>query len=129
MPKFNKGKGFKMPASGKTMQDRQLNFGSKEEASPGTPLYRKKLDGGIKAEANNDGTMYIDESVIPDSKEERKILAHEMKHMTDMKIGKLRYDDNYVKWNGKEFPRIAGRILYNGEWIPEGGKDFPWEQL
>ena len=101
---------------------------SKEEASPGTPLYRKKLDGNVQGEANDDGTIFIDESIEPGRAEERQILSHEMKHLTDMKIGKLKYDDAWVKWNGVTYPRAKGKILYEGEWIPEGGKQFPWEQ-
>ena len=101
---------------------------SREEASPGTPLYRKKLDGSIQGEANNDGTIFIDESIEPGSAEERQILSHEMKHLTEMKIGKLKYDDNWIKYNGMKYPRAKGKILYEGQWIPEGGKQFPWEQ-
>jgi len=101
---------------------------SREEACPGTPLYRKNLDQGVQAEANNDGTIFIDKSVKPGSAEERKILAHEQKHLTDMKIGKLKYDDNWIKWNGTEYPRSEGKILYGEEWIDEGSKEFPWEK-
>ena len=99
-----------------------------EEACPGTPLYRKKLGKDIQAEANNDGTIFIDESIVPGSAEEKKILAHEQKHLTDMKIGKLKYNDNWIEYNGKEYPRSKGKILYKDEWINEGSKEFPWEQ-
>ena len=91
-------------------------------------MFRKKLDGGVRAEANKDGTIFIDESVEPGSAEERIILAHEMTHLTDMKIGKLAYEDDYIKWNGREYPRKKGKILYDGEWVPEGTKTFPWEK-
>ncbi len=101
---------------------------STEEACPGTPLYRKKLGEGIQAEANNDGTIFIAESVEPGSAEERQILTHEVKHLTDMKIGKMKYDDNWIKYNGMEYPRAEGKILYEGEWIDEGSKEFPWEK-
>ena len=101
---------------------------SREEACPGTPLYRKKLDGDIQAEANNDGTIFIDESVEAGSAEERQILIHEMKHLTDMKIGKMKYTDNSLTWNGQEYPRAEGKVLFEGEWVDEGGKQFPWEQ-
>ena len=101
---------------------------SREEASPGTPLYRKKLNGGIKAEANKDGTIFIDESVESGSAEERRILTHEMKHLTEMKLGKLDYDDNHIKWDGRTYPRKKGKILYNEKWISEGSKEFPWEK-
>ena len=129
MPEFSKNTGFKLSNPAKRpMTDRKLLFGDREEASPGTPLYRKDLEGGVKGEANADGSMFIDRSVQPGSKEERQILSHEMKHMTDMKTGKLKYDDYHIKWNGEEFPRQGGHILYNGDWIPEGSKDFPWEK-
>ena len=103
-------------------------FHTGEEASPGTPLYRKKLGKGIQAEANSDGTIFVDVSIEPGSEEERKILAHEMRHLTDMKIGKLKYDDNHLKYNGIEYPRQDGFILYEGEWISEGSKNLPWEK-
>ena len=45
-----------------------------------------------------------------------------------MKIGKLSYEDDHIKWNGVEYPRMKGKILYNGEWVPEGTKNFPWEK-
>ena len=103
-------------------------FHTVEEAAPGTPLYRKKLGKGIQGEANDDGTIFISDSVVKDSAEERQILTHEMKHLTEMKIGKLKYNDDYLKYNGIEYPREKGFILYEGEWHPEGSKNFPWEQ-
>jgi hypothetical protein len=119
---------FKLPNQNHKKVTKGRFSHSREEASPGTPLYRKKLDGGIQAEANDDGTIFIDESVEPGSAEERQILSHEMKHLTDMKIGKMKYDDNHIKWNGIEYPRENGKILYEGEWVEEGGKEFPWEK-
>ena len=70
----------------------------------------------------------MDLSVQPGSDEERQILAHEMKHLTDMKTGKLSYTDENIKWNGMSYPRANGKILYNDQWIPEGSKEFPWEK-
>ena len=104
---------FKLPNQNHKKVTKGRFSHSREEACPGTPLYRKKLDGGIQAEANDDGTIFIDESVEAG---------------TDMKIGKLKYDDNWIKWNGAEYPRKEGKILYEGEWVDEGGKEFPWEK-
>ena len=118
---------FKLPNQHKKVSKGRFSH-SREEACPGTPLYRKKLDGTIQAEANKDGTIFIDQSIEPGSAEERRILSHEMKHLTDMKIGKLKYDDNHIEWNGIEYPRLDGKILYNGEWFQEGAKNFPWEK-
>ena len=119
---------FKLPNQNHKKVTKGRFSHSREEAAPGTPLYRKKLGGGIQAEANDDGTIFLDQSVEPGSDEERKILAHEMKHLTDMKIGKLKYNDDWIKWNGIKYPREKGKILYEGEWMPEGGKQFPWEK-
>ena len=51
-----------------------------------------------------------------------------MKHIVDMKIGKLHYTDDTVKWNGKIHKRKNGKIQLNGKWLPEGSKDLPWEK-
>ena len=57
---------FKLPKQNSRASGRR-SFGSNEEAAPGTPLIRKKLDEGIQAEANDDGTIFIDESIEPGS--------------------------------------------------------------
>ena len=92
---------------------------------PGTPVIRKELGEGILGEANMDGT------IIPGSKEEKETLIHEMRHATDMKIGKLKYMDNYIKYNGNTYERkdIDGKdmINYEGKWIQAGSTEFPWE--
>ena len=87
-----------------------------------------ELDDGIAGEANNDGTIFVDENIEDGSVEEAEVVAHEGKHMDDMKKGILDYEDDHIKWNGKEYPRMKGKILYNGEWLPEGTKNFPWEK-
>ena len=54
-----------------------------------------------------------------------------MRHATDMKIGKLKYDDNSVTYNGEVFPRedINGKdmIKIDGKWKEVGDEGFPWE--
>ena len=119
---------FKLPNNKHKKVSSGRFFNSQDEAAPGTPLIRKKLDEGIQAEANDDGSIFIDESIEPGSAEERQILMHEMKHSTDMKIGKFKYTDDKITWNGMDYPRGEGKVLFEGEWVPEGGKQFPWEQ-
>ena len=107
----------------------QAKFNKDTDASiPGTPIIRKKLGKGIMAEANIDGSIFISDKVKPGSEEERACLQHEMKHLVDMKTGNLSYTDNDITWMGETYERKEGKINYNGEWIPEGSKDFPWEQ-
>jgi len=102
---------------------------SSDASLPGVPVIRKDLDEGILGEANADGTIFISNEIIPGSEKEKEILAHEMVHMTDMKVGKLAYNDNYIKWNGNTYERKDGMINYEGQMIPEGDKSFPWEQM
>jgi hypothetical protein len=107
----------------------QSSFKSSKSSSYGsTPIIRKDLEKGILGEANDDGTIYVSNEVKPDSEQERSVVMHEMKHMTDMKLGKLGYTDNEVTWNGDKFERAEGHIKYDGKWYPEGDKSFPWEQ-
>ena len=105
--------------------------GDSDVSVPGTPIIRKPLDKGIMGEANMDGSIYINEQIIPDSFEERQVVSHEMRHATDMKIGKLEYADDYIKWNGITFPRKTrygkDMIQVEGEWKEAGDGDFPWE--
>ena len=102
-----------------------------ETIIPGTHIIRKPLGESIMGEANMDGSIYLNENIIPGSSEEREVLTHEMRHATDMKIGKLKYEDDYVKYNGETYKRqtIEGKdmIHYDGEWIQAGSTEFPWE--
>ena len=97
----------------------------------GTPVIRKNLQEGVLGEANMDGSIYLSNKVQPGSQEERQVLLHEMRHATDMKLGKLAYDDNSVYYDGVTYPRetIDGKdmIKVDGEWKEAGG-NFPWEK-
>ena len=98
---------------------------------PGTPVIRVPLEENVMGEANMDGTIYVNENITPGSEEDRQVINHEMRHATDMKIGKLAYTDDDVTYNGKKFPRkdVNGvdSILVDGEWKEAGSHDFPWE--
>ena len=106
--------------------------GDPDVSVPGTPVIRKDLGPDIEGEANMDGSIYISDTLEPDSFEERQVISHEMRHATDIKIGKLEYTDDYIKWNGDTFERkdINGvdSILVDGKWNEAGYKGFPWEQ-
>ena len=97
---------------------------------PGTPVIRKDLEPGVLAEANMDGSIYLSNKVQAGSHEETQVLLHEMRHATDLKIGKLVYGDNFVKHNGDTYLRETRNgkdmIKVSGKW-KEAGDDFPWE--
>ena len=98
---------------------------------PGTPIIRLPLAEGVMGEANMDGSIYINENITPGSFEDRQTIMHEMRHATDMKLGKLAYSDNDVTYNGEVFPRetINGKdmIKVDGQWKEAGDHGFPWE--
>ena len=98
---------------------------------PGTPVIRKNLEEGVLGEANMDGSIYISNKIQPDSFDERQVVSHEMRHATDIKIGKLEYADDHIKWNGETFARETinnkDMIQVNGKWKEAGDGGFPWE--
>ena len=105
--------------------------GDPDLSVPGTPVIRKRLEPGILGEANMDGTVYVSDQLDPDSFEMRQTIIHEMKHATNIKIGKEGYTDDYVLYNGDKFPRETRNgkdmILIEGEWKEAGDEDLPWE--
>ena len=105
--------------------------GDPDLSVPGTPVIRKRLEPGILGEANMDGTVYVSDQLDPDSFEMRQTIIHEMKHATNIKIGKEGYTDDYVLYNGDKFPRETRNgkdmILIDGKWREAGWEDFPWE--
>ena len=106
--------------------------GDPDASVPGTPVIRKNLEEGVMGEANMDGSIFISNDIEPGSEIERQVINHEMRHATDMKIGKLAYGDNFVKWNGNTYPRmdINGKdmIIVDGVAKEAGDGDFPWEK-
>ena len=105
--------------------------GDPDASVPGTPVIRKDLEPGVLGESNMDGSIYISNELEPGSFEERETINHEMRHATDMKIGKTEYADDYIKYNGETFPRETRNgkdmILVYGEWKEAGDEGFPWE--
>ena len=98
---------------------------------PGTPVIRVPLEEGVLGEANMDGSIYISDTLEPDSFEERQVISHEMRHATDIKIGKLKYADDHIKWNGETFEREIRNgkdmVKIAGKWKEAGHDEFPWE--
>jgi len=129
--KLGKNRGFEATAGEiKT----KMRFGKQsggEGSVPGTPVIRVPLEEGVMGEANMDGSIYVNELIEPGSFEDRQVISHEMRHATDMRIGKLEYGDYHIKYNGETFRRetIDGKdmIRVDGEWKEAGDTGFPWE--
>ena len=112
----------------------KMRFGKQsggDGSVPGTPVIRMPLEEDIMGEANMDGTIYINKNIVPGSFDDRQTINHEMRHATDIKLGKLSYDDNSITYNGEEFPRMdidgVDSILVDGKWKEVGDTGFTWE--
>ena len=106
---FKLGKGYKPYMTNGNIRTK-LRFSQEaggDASIPGTPVIRKPLGEGIMGEANMDGSIFINENIVPGSAEEKEVVNHEMRHATDMKIGKLAYGDNFVKYDGMTYPRVT----------------------
>ena len=130
---YKLGKAYKPYMTNGSLRTK-LRFGGEagETSIPGTPIIRKPLDPGILGEANMDGSIYVSNKIKPGSEEDRKVINHEMRHSTDMKIGKLAYSDDFVKFDGVTYPRVTinGRdmIIVDGVAKEAGDDGFPWER-
>lgn len=102
----------------KTKTDNMANPITNKVKTGKIPVIKKELDDGVIAEANNDGTIYLDKDVKNDSPLAKEAIAHEMVHMDQMARGDLNYDDNNVYWKGKKYDRDD---------MNEGSKKLPWE--
>ena len=109
----------------------KLSFKADDASIPGNPVIRKSLGPDILGEANMDGSIFISNKIQPGSSEENQVLLHEMRHATDMKLGKLAYSDDAVYYDGITYPRETRNgkdmIKVDGQW-KEAGDDFPWEK-
>ena len=96
-----------------------------------TQLFKKKLDNDVIAEANIDGTIYVDEDIDLNSSLGRRAIKHEMKHIEQMETGRSAYADEWVICECNSYFRgEKDGVNYidgpNGRW-PEGHPNHPWE--
>ena len=82
-----------------------------------TPIYERDLEQGVMGEANNNGSILINKDLS--TKDKKRAIAHEKVHLDQMERGDLNYDNNYVYWKGKKYPRST---------MVEGAKNLPWEK-
>lgn len=94
----------------------------KETSTVNTPVFSKKLDPGIGAEANRDGTIFVDKNLNPAQRKEA--VVHESMHLDQLAQGKLAYTDDTVTW--KKDTRSPARV-YTRQTMSEGAHKLPWE--
>jgi hypothetical protein len=81
-----------------------------------TPIYHVDMEDGVMGKANNNGTIIVNKDVPINKIQD--VINHEKVHIDQMKRGDLNYDDKYVYWKGKKYPRAQ---------MQEGAKNLPWE--
>jgi len=105
------------------LKDKSTLFGiNKDTSEHGTPVFEKKLDKGIMAEANRDGTIFVQKGLSQDKV--NKAVEHEKVHLDQMAQGKLNYTADTVTW--KKDTRSPARV-YTRQTMPEGAHGLPWE--
>ena len=125
---FKLGKAKGLQAQGGNIKSK-FKFKSGDEIIPGTPVYRKKLGENILAEANMDGSIFISKDYDINDPMMRYTIAHEMQHITAMKLGHETYDDYAVYYKGETWKRVDGFIIdpHTGKKYQEGDRRLPWE--
>lgn len=83
-----------------------------------TPIYSRDMDDNILGMAQSNGTILVNKNISPLELKKHKTISHEMVHVDQIKRGDLNYDDQYVYWKGKKYPRSK---------MNEGAKNLPWE--
>ena len=105
------------------LKDKSTLFGINKEASEfGTPVFEKKLEDGVQAEANRDGTIFVRKGMS--QKQINDAVEHEKVHLEQMAQGKLDYTNDTVMW--KRDTKSPARV-YTRQSMAEGAKQLPWE--
>ena len=105
------------------MVPKSVLFGLHDTSTPNTPVFKKDdLDASIQAEANRDGTIFVD-SKLSDNKIEEAV-RHEKVHLDQIAQGRLQYTDDSVIW--KKDTKSPARV-YKRDTMNEGHPDFEWE--
>jgi len=82
-----------------------------------TPVYQIDEEDGVMGRANKNGSITLNKNLSPLERED--VIRHEKVHLDQMERLDLDYDDEYVYWKGKKYPRSI---------MDEGDKNLPWEK-
>ena len=108
-------------------------FGINEELSEfGRPVFEKNLGKDVIAEANRDGTTFVDKNAS--IKEKKDAIEHEDVHHDQMMQNRLQYNNEEVIWKrdtrspARKYERVGGALFSAGQKLEEGHSDFEWEK-
>ena len=123
-----------------TLKTKEQLFGIKEFANGNIPVFSKKLENGVIAEANRDKTIFVNEEVPDSVLQENLTIPEEIEHTMQMTRGN-QYNDNYVVENTPSeynmYKRVGGKMIpitnkassHNKQMavLNEGDANAPWE--
>lgn len=106
------------------LKEKSTLFGINKEASEhGTPVFEKNLDPGVQAEANRDGTIFVQKGLSQNKI--NNAVEHEKIHLNQIAQGKLAYTNDHVMWK----PTTKSPMkMYNRSIMAEGAHNLPWEK-
>lgn len=106
------------------LKDKSTLFGINKEASEfGTPVFEKELGPGIEAEANRDGTVFVQKGMSQSAI--NAAVEHEKVHLSQMAQGRLDYTNDEVMWK----PTTSSPMkFFNRKLMAEGAHNLPWEK-
>ena len=106
------------------LKDKSALFGYDEQTSTfDTPVFEKDLGDQVMAEANRDGTIFINKGLSAKQKEDA--IEHEKVHLNQMHQNRLNYTDNEVTW--KRDTKSPMKV-YKRQDMQEGAVNLEWEQ-
>ena len=88
---------------------------NEELSSYSHPVFEKDLGSNIIAEANRDGTTFVNKNAS--EKQKRDAISHENVHHEQMEQGKLQYTDDTVIWKkdtkspARVYKRMNGHLM------------------
>ena len=107
---------------------------NEELSSYNHPVFEKELEGHVIAEANRDGTTFVNKQASESQK--RNAIAEENEHHAQMRRGQLQYDNETITWKkdtkspSRVYERMNGHVRAMNspaDKFIEGGTSAPWE--
>lgn len=106
------------------LKDKSTLFGINKEASEfGKPVFEKELGGSIEAEANRDGTIFVQKGMSQQAINDA--VEHEKVHLSQMAQGRLDYTNGEVMWKPDTKSPMK---FFNRKLMAEGAHNLPWEK-
>ena len=119
------------------LKNKEQLFGIRQFVNGNIPVFNKKLDNGVVAEANRDNTIFVNENAPDSFLKDNLTLEEETEHILQMKRGNQYTNNTIIENTPSEFnvfKRSGGKMIpitnkassYNKQ-MNEGDPNAPWE--